>query len=66
MYSLTQIFEPKFISFVLLIKYITCDCGTPGISPNITVDYKNVSSIKSGVIIYIAKLVVEIEFKYRT
>ncbi len=66
MYSLTQIFEPKFILFVLLIKYITCDCGTPGKSPNITVDYKNVSSIKSGVIIYIAKLVLEIEIKYRT
>jgi hypothetical protein len=55
MYSLTQIFEQKFILFVLLIKYITCDCGTPGISPNITVDYKNVSSIKSGVIIIVEK-----------
>jgi hypothetical protein len=53
MYSLTQNFEPKFILFVLLINYITCDCGTPGISPNITVDYENVSSIKSGVLIYI-------------
>ncbi len=54
MYSLTQIFEQKFILFVLLIKYITCDCGTPGISPNITVYHnKNVSSIKSGIVIIV-------------
>ncbi len=54
MCSLTQIFEPKFISLVLLIKHITCDCGTPGRSPNIKEDrYELVSSIKSGVVIIV-------------
>ncbi len=72
MYSLTKIFKPKFILFLLLIKYITCDygcyygcyCGRPGKPHNAGI-YTVVSSIKSGVIIYIfAESVLQIEFKY--
>ncbi len=54
MYWLTQIFKLKFILFLSLIKYITCDCSTLWISPNIGAD---VSSIKSGVVIIVEEYI---------